>query len=133
MKTAQPFYVPDPPQRVECGSFYGSQPTAESMMQEAVRQVFTYPQGFLWGSAGSGSETPDSMKKHFIAYAQSLTQSPIASKTAVSFDGTPFDPTNSGTHYANVVIDILKDIDVSIFNWMETGSLYDAWMRRQGA
>lgn len=123
-----PYFVPDIVKRVECGSFYGSQPTAESMMQEMVRQIFTWPQGFLYGGAGSGSETPDSLKKHFIDYAQTLADSPIADKTAVRFD-----PVTSGTHYANVVIDILKDIDVSTLSWMETGSLYDAWMRRKSA
>lgn len=119
-----PYYTPDTPIRVDCGPFFGSQPTAETMMQELTHELLGWPQGFMFGAAGAGADSPGRLQTEMVNYATSLTQSPSARLTAAGFD-----PTARGLHYFNVVQETLKQIPASSFDWRETGSVYDVWVR----
>lgn len=120
-----PYYtLPEHQARVNCGPFFGSQPTAETMMQELVAQLLSYPAGFMWGAAGTGADSPEQLTDDIINYAKTLTDTPVAKFTAADFD-----PMVRGAFYANLVIETLKQIPAAPFNWQETGSVYDVWMR----
>lgn len=119
-----PYYTPDPEVRIPNIPFYGSQPTAESMMQELTREILSWPQGFMFGANGSGTDAPAKLQAQMVAYATSLTQSPVANLTTAGFD-----PQVRGLHYFNVVQEALKRIPASSYNWMETRSVYDVWVK----
>lgn len=118
------YYTPPPQVRViipATGSFPGSdEPTAETMMQELVNQQLNYPEGFMTGA--SGAANPTELVSQFIAYAQSLCRGMYASWTCVGFD-----PVARGTYYANFIINALKSIPASPWNYNFSGSVYDAW------
>ncbi len=118
-----PYYTPDPAVRVPCGPFFGSQPTAESQMQEDVRELLSWPQGFMTKAGGSGADSPEQLTDEVINLAKSLTEAPFAKLTA-----SDFDPLVRGAYYANLVIETLKQIPAAPYNWQETGSVYDVWM-----
>lgn len=120
-----PYYTPEPAVYVDI-PWFGRQPTAETMMGVLTRQLLSWPQGFVWGASGSGADTPGQLQNDIVAYAKSLTESPIANLTAPGFDYTA-----RGIHYFNIVQETLKQIPASSFDWTQGPgtSVYDVWTK----
>ncbi len=123
-----PYYIAPPEVRVDV-PWYGSLPTAESMMQVLAGQLLNYPQGFLFGAAGSGADKPEQLRSEILAYAQTLKDAPVAAFTAADFV-----PTESADTYYMLVVNTLKRIQASRFDWTQppTASVYDVWISRVG-
>lgn len=122
-----PYYTAPPQQRVECGPFYGSHPTAETMMQAWLSGMVSWPNGFVWNGQGSGDQTPRSLLDQAIDMAIGLTQQApdVVKSTCVGFD-----PVASAVYYTNQLFDILKRIPATMANGMANpnDSIFDVWV-----
>lgn len=110
--------------RVDCGPFFGSQPTAEARMQDNTYQILSYIPGFIFGPS---ENTPAKLEKEISNFATiELMQTPFAKITAADFD-----PVARAKFHYDLIIDTLKRIPVSNWLWSETGSVYDYWVNKK--
>lgn len=114
---ASPYYTKPPDERVDCGPIYKTQVTADSAMQEIVRQMVNTPVTILRGGIGKDEIE---MKAILTTYAQLLADRPFAGFTAIGFD-----PAGAGAYYTKVIVDILKQIQYGV----DGVSYYNMWVR----
>lgn len=119
-----PYYIrPNPMERVDCGPFFGSQPTAEARMQDNTYQILSWVPAFVFGSPDN---TPAKLEKEILNFATvELVQTPFAKLTAADFQASA----RAKFHY-DLIISTLEKIPVSNWIWDQSGSVYDYWVAK---
>lgn len=123
-----PYYILPTKEFVDCGVFFGKQPTAQARMEDLTNQILGWPPGFMFGAAGSGADTPEKLLAEITSFAQDLTNAPFAKLTAAGFD-----PNGSAQACYDLVIATLKRIQASHWDWTETRSVYEVWIAKVGS
>lgn len=124
--TTDPTAELPPEQRVDIPQFGGpplSFPTVESMLVQQARLFLGYKQGFLFGTNGSGDQSPDQFVASFVNFATQWASAAVGHYTVGLYIGQGIDPVARGTYWANYVISVLKRLQYG-----ESGnSYYDIW------
>lgn len=140
MSISPPYYVKPAPLWVDCGKFYGFQPTALSMLQQSVASMLGHVDGFI--GPNPTSKSPEDLIQSFVDYAKLLASYPYAMFTAPSADLNTqgmvevydtskivnifvgaFNPVTEGKFYASLVINTLKDIP------FPAATIFDGWVQ----